>query len=46
MERVGLDKNATLADQLAWLEIAGFENVACRYQRFRFVVYSGRKKDI
>jgi len=43
MERVRLDRNATLADQLAWLENAGFENVACRYQRFRFVVYGGRK---
>lgn len=45
MERVRLDKNATLADQLAWLEHAGFKDVACRYQRFRFVVYSGCKKE-
>ncbi|ABW66892.1 class I SAM-dependent methyltransferase [Desulfosudis oleivorans] len=46
MERVRLDINATLDDQLAWLENAGFEDVACRYQRFRFVVYSGRRKEI
>lgn len=40
-ERMREDKNATLADQLAWLADAGFEDVECRYKRFRFVVYGG-----
>ena len=42
--RMKADKNATLEDQMAWLEEAGFENVECRYRNRRFAVYGGRKK--
>ncbi len=38
-----VDKNATLKAQLAWMEEAGFEEVACDYENKRFVVYGGRK---
>jgi len=41
--RMRADRNATLADQLRWLEEAGFREVCCRYSRARFVVYGGRK---
>lgn len=33
----------TLADQLRWLEEAGFTEVECHYRRGLFGVYSGRK---
>lgn len=42
-ERMRADRNATLADQLAWLEETGFGDVQCEYERFRFVVYGGRR---
>jgi len=42
-ERMRADRNATLADQLRWLEEAGFSEVRCGYSRSRFVVYGGRK---
>ena len=42
--RMRADKNATLSDQLRWLETAGFENVECRREDHRFAVYAGRKK--
>ena len=42
--RMRADKNATLADQLRWLEEAGFGDVGCRYKDHRFAVYGGRKK--
>ncbi len=42
-ERMRADRNAPLADQLAWLEGAGFGDVGCEYARSRFVVYGGRK---
>ncbi len=41
--RMRADKNATLADQLRWLEEAGFGDVACRRRDHRFAVYGGRK---
>ena len=41
--RMRADKNATLADQLRWLEEAGFGDVACRHRDHRFAVYGGRK---
>lgn len=42
-ERMREDRNATLADQLAWLAEAGFDQVRCCYERSRFVVYGGEK---
>lgn len=41
MARVAQDRNATLADQLAWLAGAGFDKIDCWYKWFRFVVYGG-----
>jgi len=41
--RMRADKNAPLADQLRWLEEAGFEGVGCARQDHRFAVYGGRK---
>jgi len=38
------DKNALLADQLTWLEEAGFVDIDCWYKRFRFVVYGASKR--
>jgi len=43
LQRIRADKNATLEAQLGWMEEAGFENVACKYENERFVVYAGRK---
>ena len=43
-ERMREDKNALLADQLTWLEEAGFEDIDCWYKRFRFVVYGASKR--
>lgn len=42
-ERTKLDKMATLADQLNWLQEAGFSDVDCVYKYFNFVVMFGRK---
>jgi tRNA (cmo5U34)-methyltransferase len=42
-ERTKLDKMSTLADQLAWLQQAGFADVDCVYKYFNFVVLFGRK---
>lgn len=42
--RMRADKNAPLADQLRWLEEAGFEGVGCAHRDHRFAVYGGRKK--
>ena len=39
------DRNATLEDQMSWLEDAGFDEVAGVYQDRRFVVYGGRKAE-
>ncbi|MEA5098756.1 MAG: class I SAM-dependent methyltransferase [Burkholderiaceae bacterium] len=43
LERMKEDKMAPLADQLGWLEKAGFKQVDCWYKNYSFVVYSGRK---
>ncbi|MGD9947637.1 MAG: trans-aconitate 2-methyltransferase [Desulfobulbus sp.] len=43
--RMREDRNATLAEQLAWLAESGFWNVRCGYERTRFVVYGGEKND-
>jgi tRNA (cmo5U34)-methyltransferase len=42
-ERMLADRNATFADQLRWLEDAGFSDAQCAYARCRFVVYGGEK---
>ena len=41
--RIQADQSTLLADQLRWLNEAGFANVDCWYKNFRFVVYSGDK---
>jgi tRNA (cmo5U34)-methyltransferase len=43
LERMKVDKTATLADQMAWLRAAGFKDVDCWYKYYRMAVYSGRK---
>ena len=43
VERLKVDKTATLADQMAWLREAGFRDVDCWYKWYRMAVYSGRK---
>lgn len=45
LERTRADKNATLKAQLAWMEEAGFGDIACDYENQRFVVYRGRKAE-
>jgi tRNA (cmo5U34)-methyltransferase len=40
------DKMATIADQLRWLEEAGFQSVDCWYKSYNFAVYGGRKASI
>jgi tRNA (cmo5U34)-methyltransferase len=44
LDRMKVDKTATLENQLAWLRAAGFADVDCWYKRYRFAVYSGRKR--
>jgi tRNA (cmo5U34)-methyltransferase len=43
IERMRADRTATLADQLRWLEAAGFRDVDCFYKYYRFAVYAGFK---
>lgn len=43
IERMRQDRTVPLATQLGWLEDAGFINVNCWYQWYRFAVYSGDK---
>lgn len=43
LERMKVDRTATLEDQLTWLRAAGFRDVDCWYKHYRFAVYSGRK---
>jgi tRNA (cmo5U34)-methyltransferase len=43
LERMAQDRAAPLAEQLAWLAEAGFADMHCWYQWYRFVVYSGDK---
>ena len=44
LERMQEDKMDTLANQLLWLDQAGFEDVHCWYQNYSFCVYSGVKR--
>jgi tRNA (cmo5U34)-methyltransferase len=43
LERMKLDRTATLDDQLKWLTDAGFRDIDCAYLHLIFTVYSGRK---
>ncbi|MCX6021691.1 MAG: methyltransferase domain-containing protein [Chloroflexi bacterium] len=43
LERMKFDRMSPLADQLAWLEDAGFENVDCWFKDYSFVVFSGER---
>ena len=43
-ERMQVDRNALLTDQLAWLADAGFAPVECWYSRGRFAVFGGWKR--
>jgi tRNA (cmo5U34)-methyltransferase len=43
IERMRQDRAAPLYSQLRWLELAGFQEVNCWYQWYRFAVYSGDK---
>jgi tRNA (cmo5U34)-methyltransferase len=45
LERMKADQTATLEDQLRWLREAGFNHVDCWFKRYRFAVYSGKKRD-
>jgi tRNA (cmo5U34)-methyltransferase len=40
-ERMSHDKCATVADQIAWLERAGYEDAECFFRSFRFAVFGG-----
>lgn len=42
-ERMKEDKMSTLADQLQWLNDAGFTDVNCWFKHYSFVVFSGSK---
>lgn len=42
-ERIKLDKEATLDEQLSWLKKSGFVDVGCVYKYFHFAVMFGRK---
>jgi tRNA (cmo5U34)-methyltransferase len=43
LARARLDRSATFADQLAWLEEAGFIDADIAWKRHRFTVFSARK---
>lgn len=43
IERMKADKTSTLRDQLAALGEAGFQQLNCWYQFYRYATYSGRK---
>jgi len=44
-ERVKLDKDTSLGQQLDWLKEAGFCDVSCIYKYYQFAVMFGRKRD-
>lgn len=44
-ERMKLDKEATVNDQLVWLKDIGFTDVCCIYKYYKFAVMFGRKSD-
>ncbi len=41
IERMRYDRCATVADQIEWLEQAGFEDADCFFRSFRFAVFGG-----
>lgn len=41
--RMHHDRCATVADQIAWLEQAGYEDAECFFRSFRFAVFGGWK---
>lgn len=41
IQRMSYDRCATIADQLAWLGHAGYEDVECFFRSFRFAVFGG-----
>ncbi len=43
LDRMTLDRAATLDEQLGWLREAGFREVACEYKNLIFAVYCARK---
>lgn len=43
LERMKLDRSATLSAQLGWLSAAGFRDVDCGYRNLIFAVYSGTR---
>ena len=45
-ERVKLDKDSSLDQQLYWLKEAGFCDVSCIYKHYQFAVMFGRKLDL
>ena len=46
IERRKVDINATLADQIRWMEEAGFQEADCMYKYMDFGVFFGRKRAI
>ena len=42
-ERVKLDKEAKLDEQIGWLKKAGFQDVSCLYKYYHFAVIYGQK---
>ena len=44
-ERMKLDKEAKLNDQLDWLKEIGFTDVSCIYKYYHFAVMLGRKNE-
>lgn len=43
LDRVKLDKDSTLIDQLTWLKEAGFRDTDCIYKYHHFTVFLGKK---
>jgi tRNA (cmo5U34)-methyltransferase len=43
IERMSYDRCATVADQITWLNQAGYEDVECFFRSFRFAVFGGWK---
>jgi tRNA (cmo5U34)-methyltransferase len=43
LARAKLDRSATFADQLAWLQEAGFVDADIAWKRYRFTVFCARK---
>ena len=43
IQRMSHDQCATVAEQIHWLDVLGFEDVDCFYRSFRFAVFGGWK---